>query len=411
MEPRTGSRVFAMVAGEDSGDLLGAELIDALRVHHPDAKFMGVGGPRMRAAGLDAWHDISELSVMGVAEVLRHLPRLLRLRASLSRKLIALQPDAFIGIDAPDFNFGLERKLKRAGIPVVHYVSPSIWAWRERRAEKIGQSADTVLCLFPMEPPLYAKHGVQARFVGHPLADRFPLVPDRDAARRELGLTADAPVLAVLPGSRPSEIHRLGAIFMEAARRIAAEVPGLQIVIPAANERCRAALETLIQEAGARNKERQTTDGATIPFSPFPAPTLLDSQAHRAMVAADVVLLASGTAALEAMLAKRPMVVGYRIAPLTHALVKGFGMLKTNLYALPNVLAGKMLVPELMQHDCAPEKLADAVAALYRDTAHRDELTHDFERMHLALHKGGGAAASAARAIDDVLATRNEATS
>jgi len=386
MEPRTGSRVFAMVAGEDSGDQLGAELIEALRANHPDAKFVGVGGPRMRTAGLDAWHDIAELSVMGLAEVLRHLPRLLQLRASLARRLIALRPTVFIGIDAPDFNFGLEKRLKRTGIPTVHYVSPSIWAWREGRAEKIGQSTDSVLCLFPMEPPLYAKHGVNARFVGHPLADRFPLVPDREAARRELGLDADAPVLAVLPGSRLSEIHRLGATFLNASRRVAAEIPNLQIVIPAANPQCRAALEKLQRD---------------------PGPVLVDGHAHRAMVAADVVLLASGTAALEAMLAKRPMVVGYRIASLTHALVKGLGMLKTNVYALPNVLAGKMLVPELMQHDCTPEKLADAVIKLFRDTNHRDELMHEFERMHLALHKGGGAAASAARAIEQVVAARN----
>jgi len=386
MEPRTGSRVFAMVAGEDSGDQLGAELIEALRANHPDAKFVGVGGPRMRTAGLDAWHDIAELSVMGLAEVLRHLPRLLQLRASLARRLIALRPTVFIGIDAPDFNFGLEKRLKRTGIPTVHYVSPSIWAWREGRAEKIGQSTDSVLCLFPMEPPLYAKHGVNARFVGHPLADRFPLVPDREAARRELGLDSDAPVLAVLPGSRLSEIHRLGATFLNASRRVAAEIPNLQIVIPAANPQCRAALEKLQRD---------------------PGPVLVDGHAHRAMVAADVVLLASGTAALEAMLAKRPMVVGYRIASLTHALVKGLGMLKTNVYALPNVLAGKMLVPELMQHDCTPEKLADAVIKLFRDTNHRDELMHEFERMHLALHKGGGAAASAARAIEQVVAARN----
>jgi len=386
MEPRTGSRVFAMVAGEDSGDQLGAELIEALRANHPDAKFVGVGGPRMRTAGLDAWHDIAELSVMGLAEVLRHLPRLLQLRASLARRLIALRPTVFIGIDAPDFNFGLEKRLKRTGIPTVHYVSPSIWAWREGRAEKIGQSTDSVLCLFPMEPPLYAKHGVNARFVGHPLADRFPLVPDREAARRELGLDSDAPVLAVLPGSRLSEIHRLGATFLNASRRVAAEIPNLQIVIPAANPQCRAALEKLQRD---------------------PGPVLVDGHAHRAMVAADVVLLASGTAALEAMLAKRPMVAGYRIASLTHALVKGLGMLKTNVYALPNVLAGKMLVPELMQHDCTPEKLADAVIKLFRDTNHRDELMHEFERMHLALHKGGGAAASAARAIEQVVAVRN----
>jgi lipid-A-disaccharide synthase len=381
------SPVFALVAGEDSGDLLGAELIEALHATHPGAEFVGVGGPRMRAAGLDAWHDISELSVMGLAEVLRHLPRLLRLRKSLALRLAALKPDVFVGIDAPDFNFGLEGKMKRAGLPTVHYVSPSIWAWREDRAEKIGRSADSVLCLFPMEPPLYAKHGVNARFVGHPLADRFPLVPDREAARRELGIDARAPVLAVLPGSRASEIHRLGAIFLDAATRVAAEIPGLQIVVPAANAKCRAELESLLGKSGI---------GSAL---------LLEGHAHRAMVAADVVLLASGTAALEAMLAKRPMVVGYRIAPLTHALVKGLGMLKTNVYALPNVLAGKTLVPELMQHDCTPEKLAGAVIDLFRDAHRRDELTHEFERLHLALHKGGGAAASAARAIDQLVAT------
>lgn len=411
--PRSPVPIFALLAGEDSGDLLGAELIEALRANHPNAKFVGVGGPRMRAAGLEAWHDISELSVMGLTEVLRHLPRLLRLRASLARRLIALRPDVFIGIDAPDFNFGLEEKMKHAGIPTVHYVSPSIWAWREGRAEKVGRSADSVLCLFPMEPALYAKHGVNARFVGHPLADRFPLVPDRAAARLELGLDADAPVLAVLPGSRLSEIHRLGAIFLDAAQRVATEIPNLQIVIPAANAGCRDELEVILKEAGPGTRDRgpQADSGETPGSrSPVPGPLLLDGHAHRAMVAADVVLLASGTAALEAMLAKRPMVVGYRIAPLTHAFVKGLGMLKTNVYALPNVLAGKTLVPEVMQHDCTSEKLAGAVIKLFRDANHRDELIQEFERMHLSLHKGGGAAASAARAIDQVVAARNGTT-
>ncbi|TAN03704.1 MAG: lipid-A-disaccharide synthase, partial [Rhodanobacteraceae bacterium] len=382
------SQVFALVAGEDSGDLLGADLIEALRVRFPDARFVGVGGPRMRAVGFDAWHDISELSVMGVAEVLRHLPRLLRLRASLASRLTSLKPDVFIGIDAPDFNLGLEKRLKHAGIRTVHYVSPSIWAWRENRAEKIGQTADCVLCLFPMEPPIYAKHGVNARFVGHPLADRFPLVPDRGAARRELGLDPDAPVLAVLPGSRLSEIHRLGGIFLAAARRVAAAVPDLQIVIPAANASCRDAIEKLLHESG---------------------PLLIDGHADRAMIGADVVLLASGTAALEAMLAKRPMVVGYRIAPLTHALVKGLGMLKTRVYSLPNILAGKMLVPEFMQGNCTPEKIADAVLRWFREPDRRDELVHDFECMHLALHAGGGAAAAAARAVEQVMGTRDKA--
>ena len=377
--------VFALVAGEDSGDLLGAELIEALRARYPAARFVGVGGPRMRAAGFDAWHDNSELSVMGLAEGLRHLPRLLRLRASLARRLVDLKPDAFIGIDAPDFNLGLERKLKRARVRTLHYVSPSIWAWREKRAGKIGRAADCVLCLFPMEPPLYARHGVDARFVGHPLADRFPLAPDQEAARRELGLAADGPVLAVLPGSRLSEIHRLGGIFLDAAMRVAARIPDLRIVIPAANPRCRAALTKLLPQGSAI--------------------MLVDGQAHRAMAAADVVLLASGTAALEAMLAKRPMVVGYRIAPLTHVLVRGLGMLKTRVYALPNILAGRMLVPELMQHDCTPAKLADAVLGWFGDAGRRDALSHEFERMHLTLHAGGGAAAAAARAIGQALST------
>jgi lipid-A-disaccharide synthase len=382
---------IALVAGEESGDQLGADLIEALRAQLPDAHFVGIGGPRMRALGFDAWHDIAELSVMGLAEVLRHLPRLLRLRTALRRRLLELQPDVFIGIDAPDFNLGLEKKLKQAGIRTVHYVSPSIWAWRQGRAKKIGQSAERVLCLFPMEPAIYAKYGVAAQFVGHPLADRFPLLPDRDAARRELGLDAGATVLAVLPGSRLSEIHRLGKIFLEAARRVAAEVPGLQIVIPAANARCLAAIKSLAEAK--------------------PSTVILDGHAHRALAAADVVLLASGTAALEAMLAKRPMLVGYRIAPITYAIVKGLGMLKTNVYSLPNVLAGEPLVPELMQADCTAEKLADAVLAWLRDGDRRTEIAHAFERMHLSLHAGGGAAATAARAIIPLLsAARDHST-
>lgn len=382
--------VFALVAGEDSGDQLGADLIEALHVRFPDARFAGVGGPRMRAAGFDAWHDISALSVMGIAEVLRHLPRLLRLRASLAKRLVALKPDIFIGVDAPDFNLGLERRLRQADIRTAHYVSPSIWAWRENRAQKISQSADCVLCLFPMEPAIYARYGGSAQFVGHPLADRFPLMGDREGARRNLNLPQEARVLAVLPGSRPSEVAMLGAIFLEAAQRVAADVPGLRVVIPAANERCARALKTLIGKAGST--------------TPDAAPMLLDGRAHQAMAAADVVLLASGTAALEAMLAKRPMVVGYRIAPLTYAIVKGFRMLKSDIYSLPNVLAGRMLVPELMQSDCTPDKLADAVVHLFRSPAQRDELVHEFERMHLALHAGGGAAAAAARVIGKLIA-------
>ncbi|HET6906398.1 MAG TPA: lipid-A-disaccharide synthase [Rhodanobacteraceae bacterium] len=397
--------MFALVAGEDSGDQLCAELIEALRALHPRARFVGIGGPRMRKVGFEAWHDIAELSVMGLAEVLRHLPRLLRLRSRLGKRLIALKPDVFIGVDAPDFNLGLERKLKRAGIRTVHYVSPSIWAWREQRAAKIGESADRVLCLFPMEPAIYARYGVDARFVGHPLADRFPLVSDRESARAELGLTQDAPVLAILPGSRTSEVRRLGTIFLDAAARVRAQIPGLQVVVPAANERCRTLLSKTVgsgdgaapQRAGAAELEPAT--------HPAPNPLLLDGHSHRAMAAADVVLLASGTAALEAMLAKRPMVVGYRISPLTYRIVRGLSLLKTDLYSLPNILAGHALAPELMQAECTAEHLATEVLRLFNEPGRRALMVNAFERMHLNLHIGGGAAAAAARAVSELLPT------
>src|SRR5690606_21893777 len=287
-------RRVALVAGEASGDLLGAGLVQELRERWPDAEFAGVGGPQMRQAGMDTWHDAGELAVMGLSEVLRHLPRLLRLRSGLRRRLLEWQPDVMVGIDAPDFNLGLERWLKQRGVRTVHYVSPSVWAWREKRAQQIGKSADMVLCLFPMEPAIYARHGVDARFVGHPLADDMPMRPDRARARARLGLMADAPVLAVLPGSRLGEIARLGADFLQAAGLVAEELPGVQVVIPAANTDCRAAIEQLLQS------------------HPLPGARVIDGQARHAMVASDVVLLASGTATLEAMLAKRPMVVGYR---------------------------------------------------------------------------------------------------
>src|SRR5690348_12802205 len=278
-DPASGP-LFALVAGEDSGDQLGADLIEALRARFPDARFVGVGGPRMRAVGFDAWHDIAELSVMGLAEVLRHLPRLLRLRKSLAERLAVLKPDVFIGIDAPDFNLGLEKRLKRAGTRTVHYVSPSVWAWRENRAAKIGESADRVLCLFPMEPPIYAKHGVDAAFIGHPLADAIALHPDRAGARAALGETAEPPLLALLPGSRLGEIQRMLPVFADAAARLQRDIPGLRVLAPAANAQCRAAIEPIL--AGK------------------PGFRILDGDAQRAMIASDCVLLASGTAALEA---------------------------------------------------------------------------------------------------------------
>jgi lipid-A-disaccharide synthase len=384
MSPR-----IALVAGEASGDLLGAGLVDALRRRFPDAEFAGIGGDAMRAAGFDAWHDASELSVMGLSEVLSHLPRLLRLRRALRERMLAWKPDVFIGIDAPDFNLGVERWLKQHGVRTVHYVSPSVWAWRESRAAKIGDSADLVLCLFPMEPAIYARHGVDARFVGHPLADAMALEPDRTAAREALGLAPDAAVLAVLPGSRLGEIERLGAIFLQAAERVAKEIPELHVVIPAATPACRLAIERLLAD----------------PRLSIPRALLIDGDARTAMVASDVVLLASGTATLEAMLAQRPMVVGYRIAPVTHAIVKGLGMLKVDSYALPNVLAGERVVPELMQDDCTPGQLAGAVLRWFRDPDAIEQLQPRFRAIHAGLRRD--ASAQAARAVAELLGDGN----
>lgn len=389
--PPAPAPVFALVAGEASGDQLGAGLITALRTHYPDARFVGVGGPLMVAAGLDAWYSADRLAVMGLVEVLRHLPGLLRLRADLKRRLIALRPAAFIGIDAPDFNLALERQLKRDGIRTVHYVSPSVWAWREQRAAKLGQSADLVLCLFPMEPAIYARYSVPARFVGHPLADRFDLVTDRLPARAELGLSTQAPVLALLPGSRLGEIRRLGADFLQAARRCQQQIPNLQVVAPMASPACREAFE-------------QIADGLGLDLRG--SVELIDGKAREALLAADVVLVASGTAALEAMLAKRPMVVAYKVAALTYAIVKGFRLMRTSRYSLPNVLAGRDLVPEILQQACTPAALADAVLALFADTAGRVALVAEFERLHRSLTGDAdrGAAAAIAALIDTAAA-------
>jgi lipid-A-disaccharide synthase len=402
MQDDNESPLIAIIAGEESGDQLGADLIAALRRFYPNARFAGIGGSRMQEQGFESWYDMRELSLFGFAEVITHLPRLLTLRKELVARLLAKKPAVVIGIDAPDFNLGVERRLKDAGILTVHYVSPSIWAWRENRADKVGHAASRVLCLFPMEPPIYAKHGIDARFVGHPLADRFPLVSDRIPARRALKLPLDVPVLAVLPGSRASEVDQLGAVFLDAARRVAAALPGLRIVIPAANTRTLATLKTLLAHG---------------PHDEM-IPILLDGQAHDAMLAADVVLLASGTATLEAMLAKRPMVVGYRVSPISYRIARALKMLKTDVYALPNILARAcgmgskvMLVPELMQDNCTAGKLADATLSLFRDSERRGAIVAAFEQLHDILrgdlhgHAGDHAAAAIAEMVDAKSAT------
>ena len=402
--PNLGSPRFALVAGETSGDLLGAGLIAALRERWPRAEFAGVGGPRMQAAGLDAWHAADELAVMGLAEVVRHLPRLLALRRDVRRRVLAFRPDVFIGIDAPDFNFGLERKLKSAGIRTVHYVSPSIWAWRAKRARTIGRSADLVLCLFPFEPEIYARHGVDAAFVGHPLADSFPLDPAQAPARALLDLPNDVPVLALLPGSRLGEVRRLAADFIGAARLLRERLPDLRVIAPMANAACREAFEAElgktgfgIRDSGLKSADFTRGADAEHPESRIPNPvSLLNGHAHEAMIAADAILLASGTAALEAMLAKRPMVVAYRISPLTYRIVTGLRMLQTNRYSLPNVLAGRDLVPELMQDACTPEKLADALLPSLSDRRAPLPLLAEYRHLHLELRRDASRSAAAA---------------
>ena len=390
--PAPRAKRVALVAGETSGDILGAGLIEELRKCFPDAEFAGIGGDAMRNAGCQTWYDASELALMGLAEILRHLPRLLKLRKAFGQRVLEWQPDVFIGIDAPDFNLGVEKWLKQRGVRTVHYVSPSVWAWREKRAEKIGASADLVLCLFPMEPPIYARHGIDARFVGHPMADSIPLDSDRSAARSALGLPATVPVLAVLPGSRLGEISRLGPAFFEAAWHVAERMPDLHIVVPAANTKCRQLIDQQIAASALPSARLHVLDG----------------QARAAMTAADVVLLASGTATLETLLVKRPMVVGYRVAELTYRIAKALKLVKVNRYALPNVLAGRDLAPELIQHDCTADKLAAAVLQWFEHPDCVAGLHDDYRRLHLELRRD--ASASAAEAVAGLLAQREPGT-
>ena len=378
---------IVLIAGEASGDVLGASLIRELRTLYPSALFGGIGGPLMVAEGLDAWASSDELAVMGFAEVVSHLPRLLALRSRIRSQILSWSPDVVVGIDAPDFNLGVEKWLKQRGVRTVHYVSPSVWAWRENRASKIGESASRVLCLFPIEPPIYAKHGVDAVFVGHPLADEVPLEPSREAARASLGLSSSERVLALLPGSRRSEVDMLGATFLDAAQLLVDEMPSLRVVAPMASPRVREQFTALLSSRSAYLRDRVM---------------LVDRQAQDVMVAADAILLASGTATLEAMLSKNPMVVAHRISATTYRIVKGMGMLKTDVYSLPNFLAGGKVVPELMQDDCTPPNIASALRVVLQDRSTFDrEVRPQFVQIHETLRQG--AAASAARAIAEVI--------
>jgi lipid-A-disaccharide synthase len=368
-----------IVAGEHSGDQLGAALIAALRTRVPGLACFGVAGPKMIAAGCEAWAAADELAVMGLAEVLHHLPRLLRLRAHLIKRFRAARPDVFIGIDSPEFNLRLARRLKAAGIRTVQYVSPQVWAWRSGRVRTIGASCDLVLCLLPFETEFYAQRQVPAVFVGHPLADEIPLAVDRAAARRALALEGEAPLVALLPGSRLGEISRLAAPFVAAAAQLAARRPDYRFIAPMASARARQAFEKELAQA-----------------PDAPAIRVLDGQAQRALAAADGALVASGTATLEALLSARPMVVAYRVSALTALLLRTLRLVKVRYFSQPNLLAGKRLVPELFQEQVTGVALADALLREMGDPAHVHELQEQFDAVHRTLRRGGAALAAQA---------------
>lgn len=370
---------IGLVAGEASGDLLGAELMAEIRLRCPNVQFEGIAGPRMRAQGCRVLFDSEKLAVMGLFEVLGHLPELLSIRRQVRRYFLQSPPDVFVGIDAPDFNLGLERSLRAAGIRTLHYVSPSVWAWRQGRVRKIARSVDRMLTLFPFEADFYQQHEVEARFVGHPLADNIPSAVDRAGARRALQLSEDAPVLALLPGSRRGEVERLAEPFVGAAARCLQAKPDMRFVAPMAS----AAVKEIFSRAVAK-------------VSPGLPITVTDGNAQQAMAAADVVLLASGTATLEALLLRRPMVVAYRLSALTYWLVRSMRMMKVPYYSLPNWLCGEAVVPELIQQAAQPAPLADAVLQWLDEPERVQALAARFEQVHAQLHRGASARAAEA---------------
>ncbi|MGG4663743.1 lipid-A-disaccharide synthase [Providencia vermicola] len=354
---------IGLVAGETSGDILGAGLIRALKEQVPNARFVGVAGPLMQAEGCEAWYEMEELAVMGIVEVLGRLPRLLSIRKDLTQRFTQLQPDIFVGIDAPDFNITLEGRLKAKGIKTIHYVSPSVWAWRQKRVFKIGRSTHLVLAFLPFEKAFYDRFDVPCRFIGHTMADAIPLNPDKLAARERLGIPENAKCLALLPGSRHSEVEMLSADFLQTAQILQQRFPDLHIVVPLVNA-----------------KRREQFDTIKTIAAPELSVHILDGQARDAMIAADATLLASGTAALECMLTKCPMVVGYRMKPFTFWLAKR--LVKTPYVSLPNLLAEKEIVKELLQEECQPEKLAQELLPLLEGGERVDKLKETFLHLH-----------------------------
>ncbi|MBK9392547.1 MAG: lipid-A-disaccharide synthase [Uliginosibacterium sp.] len=368
---------IAMVVGEASGDLLAAHLIRAVRQMHPEASFFGIGGPRMQAEGFDAWWPSELLSVMGYVDVIKRLPQLFRLRRGLLRRVKQASPDVFVGVDAPDFNLSIEKRLRNAGIRTVHYVSPSIWAWRGKRVRKIGRAADHVMCLFPFEPAIYAQHGIDASYVGHPLADIFPDQVNRREVREKLLVDLDARVVAVLPGSRVGEVGRLAESMVGAIKLLLERHPGIQFLVPLITRETRTIFEQALISAGV----------------PLSSVRLLFGHSHEAMSAADVVLVASGTASLEAALLKLPMVIAYKIGAFSYRLLRRLAYLPW--VGLPNILAREFLVPELIQDDATPEKLADAVSAWLNDDEACKRVVARFQLLHEELRQGNAEKAAA----------------
>jgi lipid-A-disaccharide synthase len=385
MTLRSNALRVAMVAGEPSGDLLAASLLGGLtRVLPPATRYYGIGGPRMAAQGFEAHWPMDKLAVRGYVEALRHIPEILRIRNELKHQLLAEPPHVFIGVDAPDFNFGLERALRGAGIPTIHFVCPSIWAWRGGRIKTIAKAVDHMLCVFPFETALLEKAGVSASYVGHPLADEIPLEPDVAGARAALGLPATGPIVAVLPGSRRSEIGLIGPTFFAAMAIMQQREPGLRFVMPAATPALRELLQPLVAA------------------HPQLALTLTEGDAQRAMTAADAVLVKSGTVTLEAALLKKPMVISYKVPWLTGQIMRRQGYLP--YVGLPNILAERFVVPELLQHFATPEALADATLVQLHDDANRRTLTEVFTQMHLTLRRN--TAERAAEAVARVIEAR-----
>ena len=367
---------IGIVVGEASGDILGAALISELRKLYPNAEFSGIGGPRMLELGFHSYFPQDRLAVMGLIEPLKRLPELLRIRKFLREHFIANPPAVFIGVDSPDFTISLERSLKEKGIKTVHYVSPSVWAWRQKRIFKIAKSVDLMLTLLPFEAAFYEMHNVPVEFVGHHLADELPEHVDKFQARRELGIPEHARVVALLPGSRASEVERMGSLFMHTAVFCLEQDPDLLFYIPAANS------------DRYRQLHLQLNDYVDFSLQ------LFNGNSHKVMAAADVVLLASGTVTLEAMLLKKPMVVAYKMAPLTFKILSW--LVKTPYISLPNLLAGKALVPELLQDQATPEKLSASVMNYFENPEETQQLINTFAKMHGTLKRDASVRAATA---------------